>query len=223
MGLDLVELVMDVEDSFGITIADSDAEKIQTVGQLYQYVRQRLGQRSITPCPTATAFHRVRLALGDAGVARREDVRLHLDLTGWPDASPQAWEFFLRSLQLRPVRPPLPPEQATWLKKAIAASGIAGGLIFLFTILQKPPPLVPGLLWVGSLVVLILATKRLHPRLPAECATVGGFVRHFEVALVPQRDEVIWKKIVAIVAQIAGVEPDTIRAETNFITDLSLG
>ena len=36
--LDLVELIMELEDQFGIMISDEDAQKIQTVGQAVDYV-----------------------------------------------------------------------------------------------------------------------------------------------------------------------------------------
>jgi acyl carrier protein len=36
--LDLVELIMELEDQFGMKISDDDAQKIQTVGQAVDYV-----------------------------------------------------------------------------------------------------------------------------------------------------------------------------------------
>ncbi len=39
--LDLVELIMAFEEAFGMEISDEDAEKIQTVGQAWDYIRER--------------------------------------------------------------------------------------------------------------------------------------------------------------------------------------
>ena len=43
--LDLVELVMALEEEYGIEIPDTDAEKIQTVQDAMRYIEDRLSQR----------------------------------------------------------------------------------------------------------------------------------------------------------------------------------
>lgn len=42
--LDTVELIMEFEKEFGITIEDSDAEKIQTVGDAINFLKEKVGQ-----------------------------------------------------------------------------------------------------------------------------------------------------------------------------------
>lgn len=39
--LDLVELIMSLEEEFGVEIPDADAEKIATVGDAMQYLQER--------------------------------------------------------------------------------------------------------------------------------------------------------------------------------------
>ncbi len=38
--LDLVELIMELEDQFGVKISDEDAQGIQSVGQAVDYIEQ---------------------------------------------------------------------------------------------------------------------------------------------------------------------------------------
>lgn len=40
--LDTVELVMELEEEFDITIPDEDAEQIQTVGQAIEYIEKHI-------------------------------------------------------------------------------------------------------------------------------------------------------------------------------------
>ncbi|RMH03510.1 MAG: acyl carrier protein [Aquificota bacterium] len=41
--LDVVELIMAFEEEFGIEIPDEDAEKIRTVGDVINYLKERVG------------------------------------------------------------------------------------------------------------------------------------------------------------------------------------
>ncbi|EDP74633.1 acyl carrier protein [Hydrogenivirga sp. 128-5-R1-1] len=41
--LDVVELIMAFEEEFGIEIPDDDAEKIQTVGDVINYLKEKVG------------------------------------------------------------------------------------------------------------------------------------------------------------------------------------
>ena len=42
--LDLVELIMSLEEEFGIEISEEDAEKIRTVGDANEYVKEHQGE-----------------------------------------------------------------------------------------------------------------------------------------------------------------------------------
>jgi acyl carrier protein len=44
--LDTVELVMELEEEFDITIPDEKAEEIQTVGQAVDYIQQNAGNKN---------------------------------------------------------------------------------------------------------------------------------------------------------------------------------
>lgn len=44
--LDTVELIMALEEQFGIEIPDEDAEKIQTVGQVIEYIKNKVEQKN---------------------------------------------------------------------------------------------------------------------------------------------------------------------------------
>jgi acyl carrier protein len=76
MGLDTVELVMEFEDEFEISIPDDDAERIQTLGDTFDYIMRRLGER-MPPgvCPSAHAFYHLRRELQRECGVERERVK----------------------------------------------------------------------------------------------------------------------------------------------------
>ena len=43
--LDIVELIMALEDEYGVEIPDEDAEKMETVGDAIKYIEDRLAEK----------------------------------------------------------------------------------------------------------------------------------------------------------------------------------
>jgi hypothetical protein len=63
MGMDTVELVMAIEEEFGIDIPNQEAETLTTVGEMYDYLRLILGTKSPAHCMSQRLFYKVRRAL----------------------------------------------------------------------------------------------------------------------------------------------------------------
>jgi acyl carrier protein len=55
MGLDSIEIVMEIQDEFEVRIPDEDAEQLRTVGDIIDYVERRLRE---IPRPPASAKDR---------------------------------------------------------------------------------------------------------------------------------------------------------------------
>ena len=75
MGLDLVELTMDVETQFRLNISPADGAAIHTAGDLHRYVCRNI-QNGPIRCVSQQAFYALRRVLTRAGMARSE-VQLH--------------------------------------------------------------------------------------------------------------------------------------------------
>jgi hypothetical protein len=72
MGLDGVELIMAVEEKFGINISDEEAQNVLTVGDMKRLVRAKLDIVDDRTCLTQRAFHLIRTkAIAEFGLPRR--------------------------------------------------------------------------------------------------------------------------------------------------------
>ena len=92
--LDDVEIVLRMEQAFGFSISDQDAQEMRTVGQTVRYLWRRSCEQSFTlrqrpedVCESAFIFHQLRrLLIIRAGVSRksiRPSVRLAALLPSW--------------------------------------------------------------------------------------------------------------------------------------------
>jgi hypothetical protein len=62
MGLDLVEFVLAIEESFAIYMPDADAVRLTTPGLVIDYLEQRLPPTALPQCLDQLAFYAVRRA-----------------------------------------------------------------------------------------------------------------------------------------------------------------
>ena len=119
MGLDLVELQMDLEDEFEIEIPDERASTLTTIGQTIDFVVAELRKRDRTPgaCATMRSFNRLRKGLVSNCGVRRSDVRLDAPIGQLVSANYRrlwkqlATDAGLRTERLRLFRRNFPPAE----------------------------------------------------------------------------------------------------------------
>lgn len=242
MGLDTVELVIEVEEEFNIKIGDRDAEKILTVGQLHDYIVERLppnspwnvtpaGQLTATePCLTAAAFYRLRRAFaevsGHARCAIRPTTPIHERIPAW--GRRKLWKHARQKLGLK--LPCLGYSTRTQLVLA-AISGIAAvcsALLFASDTQAFWTWLVCG--FCGAFVLLLVALRPLACEIE-HARTFGDVARWIVVcdhnalcAAVGVRTSLsVWCRLVAVVSEQLGVDPTIIRPESSFVNDLGAG
>ncbi|MHB1561627.1 MAG: hypothetical protein ACYC61_29610 [Isosphaeraceae bacterium] len=238
MGLDSVELVMEMEETFGITIPDEEAEKIQTVGQAYRYILAHLGEPPLTQpgCLSAATFYRLRRQL--MGGLRVERSRIRPD-SALDDLIPKpgrraAWRQFEEGLGWRLPKLRRPDwVDRLWVFLALGfltaevyAWGRLGGFaveavffVLLFAAI--------GLLFLG--VVLEEITRPLATIMPV--TTIRGLVPMILATnLGTSRmnnphgwtDAEVWDVLVALIWEQMGVLPEIIHEDTSFVNDLGV-
>ncbi|MEO1236010.1 MAG: hypothetical protein AAFX76_04405 [Planctomycetota bacterium] len=238
MGLDGVELVIEVEEQFGIEIADAEAESVQTVGDLYALVQAKGVVGDVrTPCVLRPVFRKLTRAIDDTapgpsprwrpstplrdvfGPGRTVEIWPRLErATGWrmPElVRPRAlvWASIVLSVSAAVTA-------AAWIAQWIWSEGwdvalSAAGVIGLF---------------VGAFVGmgLVYATRCTRRCAPAD--TLGEFTRLVKSKNGPAiaadyggiSEDDAWATIRQIVVEVLGVRPEEVRPEARFIKDLGM-
>lgn len=94
MGLDTVELVMEIEDEFGLSIPDEAAEKMVTVGITSSYIVEMLKKKGCASgaCGSAHAFYLLREQFQILFGIERRLVRLDVPIGAFvPDRGDHMW------------------------------------------------------------------------------------------------------------------------------------
>lgn len=221
MGLDGVELVLAVEEEFGINIDDADAITLATPGMLSDYVIARLGVASRIKgrCLSQAGFYRIRSALVRQFGARRNEVRpdspIRHFLNGkirkqWVELQKAIDATGLPGLQCRkriayPIQIALP---CAGLALLILAGAPSWTLIFAFFAL-----------WVSAVII----TFKLADVVPEGLATVGALAPYVRIQNQEEwTSECVLHRVLQITAEQLGIPIEKIHPDSDFVKDLGL-
>jgi len=233
MGLDLVEILLEVEGTFKIRLREEDYPTIRTIGDLHELVVRELATPTEDAAVTGHLFYKVRGALVETFGVSRESVR-----TGWrlDELVPrlnrrEAWRQFGDRLGIKLPALRRPP----WLECFLGLVCIAAIIWGLSAIMGNwGLAMLGGALPAG--VMAWRAWKTTVPwatRIPPECETVRALVGTVAVKAsrqlehtdhVPERliwsDGDVWTVLVSILCHVLDVSPDKIKPEARFVENL---
>lgn len=224
MGLEAVEIVIAVEERFGIEISNAEAMACTTPGQLVDVVMRKLPQGAEGSCASRRGFHLLRSALVEvAGVPRttiRPDSALALPRD--PREHAAFWSRLHETVGARSwpdlVRP-------RWMVLAIWAAtllAVFAAAVPLWGTEMATPAMLAGATVAGWLLVRI--TRRYRRRIPRAFATVRALVPFAETA-----PSVRWtrqeasREVREIVVGILGLKEDRYDEGADFVEELGIG
>lgn len=234
MGLDTVELVMEIEEAFDVYIPDAEAEQMRTVGDVYQYLLRQKDRPVVegTICLTSACFYRIRRALMKTFKIPRRTVRPESRfevLIPRPERR-SGWIALSQALML-----PLPAlRRPAWVKYAswISVLLLCGLLLYLLLpFLSFEVIAILGLVALMGGVALFVATEKMRYVIPAACYTVGDMaeyavIHHEKLLTTPSSigsPEEVWLKLKGIIVKTLGVRPEDVRPEARWYQDLGAG
>lgn len=217
--MDGVEIVMKVEDAFGVTITEAEPGAVTTPSELIDLVHSKVSRHFSNKCASMVAFHRIRKALVEfAGVPRRS-IRLDTDIR-WLDVNLSEcalWDLLENTLP-HPRWPRLYPP--IWVGRLLGLFCVTIAVV-LFT---RRPQLDGILFGTASLFVGLRIWQLYRSRIPGRYATIGKLVRKLPAGEVSNwRHAAIAREVQTIVIGQLGLKEGEYREDAHFVRDLGLG
>ena len=228
MGLDSVELVLEVEEEFEITINDADAEQLRTPRQLAAYVFARLQNAQVGEgaCLSQAAFYRLRKVLVSQFKVARRSVRPDSALADLlPGDLRRQWRVLGKAIggkgfpslrcsqQLRALLIYAVPFGVPIALLLAVFSGNASinlwAILFLFIAL-----------FLGSAFLNDWAGSEIHP----EYRRVDALIPYVKLlpSAVPWTPESVLRRVIQISSEQIGIPIEKIEPDHDFIVDLHL-
>lgn len=231
MGLDTVELIMGIEDEFGIIIPDEDVENLQTMQEAHNYIFNQLRTRPIFPCPNQHAFYQLRKALLEIGNFSRSSIR--------PDSKtrqflPEHYPYrFWKELKKQTdcTFPDLTLNPKIGLYGLILPLCFTAGIFCLFykfdelssTLVTSIAFLFFSFIFYVAFLYALGGIPALCTNIPRECKTLRSFSKHTartNYVSVKSSEVNVWNRLCRVVSEFSGVKEEDLKPETNLLTEL---
>ncbi len=232
MGLDSVEILMKVEDTFGIKIPDQEAQQILTIGDFHNAVWQHLSGKQSDKCKSQHLFYKLRKSFADSFNFSPQKLKI--------DTSPeeifpktnrrQKYLSFAETTNLKLPDLVLTKPWSTFLTVfglATIIGGLATSLILIiFFDISKWTLLIP----VAGIIVTLLLSELLNPKRTAiEEITIREFTQHtlalnYSTLVTSEgtnRQE-MESVINHIIADMVGLDLEEITSEKKIADDLGI-
>ncbi len=226
MGLDMIEIVMAVEDRFGIQISEDEASQCETVGKYYELIKSKVRSRPLVEsCSEQRVFYRLRRALVNLTAWPRKMIRPNMPVSALSENETlkTLWERL--------------EEQTKWvfpkLEPGISGKGLMIFAFWVILVVISIALLFYGYIKAGfclaALCVLMgIYRKRFSYRnasysVPSHCRTLGDLSKALVELNHRVNDRQIWSDLCQIIADILGLEPSELKPESHFVRDLNAG
>jgi len=243
MGLDVVELVLRVEETFGIDLPDDELQSVRTVGDLYQLVLSKLDGGDV--CLSSRTFYRVRKAMTELLDVPSRSIRPATELQSLLPKSIRR-EMWMRIAEKTALNLPA-LEYPSWFQRLALGLGIAAAIVACFAANRWAHSYESWAFFQGFYIVLLIAVgcatlavtwKSLHVAasslgivLPAK--TTGELARSVLARNYPHiregaqraaqtnRNE-IWQVLRQIVVEQLQVREEDVVPDARFLEDLGV-
>jgi hypothetical protein len=224
MGLDGIEIVMEVEDRFGITIRDAEAQRIRTVGDLTTLINSRMTAPAMV-CPSLTAFLQVRGVTREFLLQSTLRLRPSTSITSVVPISRRR-EFWRKLSEMFGSAPPALRRPAPLRVLLLALScGVMALGVGTASIDFAIVPL-GVLVAIGIILALYLATSVCRVVPPASLTTFGDLSRRLAGLSRSSGPKFSADEIMAAVRSIVvdalGVAPEVVVMEARFVEDMDM-
>jgi hypothetical protein len=242
MGLEDVELIMELEDEFGIDIKDEDIANVRTVGALYDVVMAKLALPAAEgACLSGRVFYRLRRGLQEVGGLDRRRIRPGTPLTELIPAPGRrrTWDIWAIRSGIRLPQLDFPRRLRPLIHTLVCATALAIAGILPYA-MHLGGAEISGVVttWGVAVIVALVALYRVAARwavaYPPHVETLGDLTHEVVRRGVPAHHQVdkdralmtaetVWNRLVDIIEREHYVKRDLITPTADLYEDLKFG